>query len=67
MKTVNEELKALAVKQSTADWIKSTDITEDTERASAWANDEVLASTRRALEQARSASTGLPSTRTPPG
>jgi len=53
IKKVNEELKALTVKQSTADWIKSTYITEDTERASAWANDDLLAYTRQALEQAR--------------
>ncbi len=53
VKTVNADLKALAVKQSTADWIKATYITGDTERASAWANDEVLAYTRRALEQAK--------------
>ncbi|MGZ3479946.1 MAG: M2 family metallopeptidase, partial [Myxococcaceae bacterium] len=37
VKTVNAEMKALAVKGSTADWIKSTYITGDTERASAWA------------------------------
>ncbi len=53
IKKVNEELKALTVKQSTADWIKSTYITEDTERASAWANDDLLAYTRQALEQAK--------------
>src|SRR5215813_6350227 len=50
---VNEDLKALTVKGSTADWIKSTYITEDTERASAWANDDLLAATRVALEQAK--------------
>ena len=53
MKTVNDGLRALTVKQSTADWIKSTYITEDTERGSAWANDDLLAATRTALEQAR--------------
>ena len=50
---VNEDLKVLAVKGSTADWIKSTFITEDTERASAWANDDLLGATRAALEQAK--------------
>jgi len=50
---VNEDLKGLTVKQSTADWIKSTYITEDTERAAAWRNDDLLAATRVALEQAR--------------
>ncbi|MGZ6132700.1 MAG: M2 family metallopeptidase, partial [Myxococcaceae bacterium] len=53
VKTVNEEMKALAVKGSTADWIKSTYITGDTERASAWANDDLIAYTRRVLEQAK--------------
>jgi peptidyl-dipeptidase A len=50
---VNQNLKVLTVKQSTADWIKNTYITEDTERASAWANDDLLAATRDALEQAK--------------
>jgi peptidyl-dipeptidase A len=50
---VNEDLRGLTVKQSTADWIKSTFITEDTERASAWANDDLLAATRAFLEQAK--------------
>ena len=50
---VNEDLRGLTVKQSTADWIKSTYITEDTERASAWANDDLLAATRVFLEQAK--------------
>ncbi|MGZ6078454.1 MAG: M2 family metallopeptidase [Myxococcaceae bacterium] len=53
VKTVNAEMKALAVKGSTADWIKSTYITGDTERASAWANDDLIAYTRRVLEQAK--------------
>ncbi|MGZ3444231.1 MAG: M2 family metallopeptidase [Myxococcaceae bacterium] len=53
VKTVNDEMRALAVKGSTADWIKSTYITGDTERASAWANDDLIAYTRRVLEQAK--------------
>jgi len=53
VKTVNEEMKALQVKASTADWIKETFITGDTERASAWANDDLIAYTRRVLEQAK--------------
>jgi peptidyl-dipeptidase A len=53
VKKVNEELKALNVKQSTADWIKNTYITEDTERAAAWANDDLLAYIRQALDQAK--------------
>jgi peptidyl-dipeptidase A len=38
----NEDLKRLWVKSSTADWIKSTYITDDTERNSATANEEVM-------------------------
>ncbi len=53
LRKVNDDLKSLAVKQSTADWIKSTFITEDSERAAAWANDDLLAYTRQALEQAK--------------
>jgi peptidyl-dipeptidase A len=53
VKKVNEDLKKLTVKQSTADWIKANFITEDTERASAWANDDVLAYTARALQEAQ--------------
>ena len=53
VKKVNEELKALSIKESTAEWIKDTFITEDTERAAAWANDDLLAYTRQALDQAK--------------
>ncbi len=64
VKTVNEELKALAVKQSTADWIKSTYITEDTERASAWAERRHCWPTPVRRWSRPSASTGSRSTRT---
>ena len=50
---VNQDLRTLAVKQSTAGWIQATYITEDTERASAWASDDSLAYVRQALEQAK--------------
>jgi peptidyl-dipeptidase A len=53
VKKVNEDLLKLTVKRSTADWIKNTYITEDTERASAWANDDLLAYTARALQEAQ--------------
>jgi peptidyl-dipeptidase A len=53
VRQVNADLKKLSVKQSTADWIKSTYITGDTERASAWANDDILAYTARALQEAQ--------------
>jgi peptidyl-dipeptidase A len=39
---VNAELRALWVRQATADWVKSTDLSGDTERLSAWANEAVL-------------------------
>jgi peptidyl-dipeptidase A len=38
---VNEDLKPLFIESSTADWIKSTYITDDTERNSASANERV--------------------------
>src|SRR5207253_9578833 len=40
---VNEDLKRLLVESSTADWIKSTYITDDTERNAAAANERLLA------------------------
>ena len=40
---VNEDLKHLSVESSTAEWIKSTYITDDTERNAAVANERVLA------------------------
>jgi peptidyl-dipeptidase A len=49
---VNKELYRLAIKQGTADWIKSTYLTDDTERAAAAANDEALAFQSAAIEEA---------------
>ena len=66
VKKVNEELKTYSVKDSTAGWIKATFITEDTERASAWASDNTLAYKRQAIQDS-SASTGFPSIPRPPG
>src|SRR5262252_2391690 len=40
---VNTEMKVLLVQGSTADWIKSTYITDDTERNSAAINERLLA------------------------
>ncbi len=40
---VNGDLKRLWTRQATADWVKATYITRDTERLSAWANEEVMA------------------------
>jgi peptidyl-dipeptidase A len=48
---VNEDLKRLWVKQSTAEWIKSTYITDDTERNAASINEEVLAYMNQAIKE----------------
>src|SRR4051812_42182952 len=40
---VNGDLKKLWVRSSTADWIKNTYITDDTEQNAAWANEAVMA------------------------
>jgi len=53
VKQVNEDLRKYSLKQSTADWIKANFITDDTERASAWANDDLIAYTARALQEAQ--------------
>ena len=49
---VNDELKRLWVKQSTAEWIKATYITDDTERNAATINEEVLAYLNQSIKQA---------------
>jgi peptidyl-dipeptidase A len=49
---VNDELKRLQVRASTADWIKNTYITDDTERAAAMANDELLGFMSRSVKEA---------------
>ncbi len=48
---LNDELKPLIVKFSTADWIKATYITDDTERNSASASDELMGYTSKAIKQ----------------
>ena len=50
---VNTDLKRLWVKQATAEWIKSTYITDDTERNAAFANEEVLAYMNQAIKDSR--------------
>ncbi|MFZ5467995.1 MAG: M2 family metallopeptidase [Myxococcota bacterium] len=40
---VDQDLKRLWTKQATAEWIKSTYITQDTEQQAAWANEDVMA------------------------
>jgi peptidyl-dipeptidase A len=49
---VNEDLKSLYVKQATAEWIKSTYITDDTERNAATVNEEVMGYLNQAIKQA---------------
>jgi peptidyl-dipeptidase A len=49
---VNEDLKRLYVKQGTAEWIKSTYITDDTERNAATVNEEVMGYLNQAIKQA---------------
>jgi peptidyl-dipeptidase A len=49
---VNKELRTLWVRQSTADWIQANFITDDTERASADATDEVMAYLTRVQKEA---------------
>src|SRR5262249_1655219 len=49
---VNKQLKRLQVRSSTAEWIKNTDITDDTERMAADANEELLGYTARAVKEA---------------
>ena len=48
---VNEELRQLAVRSSTADWIRQTYITDDTDRAAAWASEAQMAFLSRAARQ----------------
>jgi peptidyl-dipeptidase A len=50
---VDEDLKQLTIRSSTADWIKNTYITDDTERASATANEELLGYTTAAVRASR--------------
>src|SRR5262245_6203302 len=49
---VNRDLRKLWVKSSTAEWIKSTYITDDTERNAAAANEEVMAYLAGAIKEA---------------
>ncbi|MBU8897105.1 peptidase M2 family protein [Corallococcus sp. H22C18031201] len=51
--SLNADLKRLWVKQSTAEWIKSTYITDDTERNAASVNEEVMAFTNTAIKESR--------------
>jgi peptidyl-dipeptidase A len=50
---VDADLKQLTIRSSTSDWIKNTYITDDTERAAAAANEELLGYTGAAVRAAR--------------
>jgi peptidyl-dipeptidase A len=50
---VNADLKRLWTKQATAEWIKSTYITDDTERNAATINEEVMGYVNAAIKEAR--------------
>ncbi|HZA52149.1 MAG TPA: M2 family metallopeptidase, partial [Myxococcaceae bacterium] len=52
VKRVNEDLKDLIVRAATAEWIKSTYITDDSERNAAWANEAVMAYLTDAIKKA---------------
>jgi peptidyl-dipeptidase A len=49
---VNAELKRLTVRASTADWIRNTDITDDTERNAAAMAEDVMAYLSKAIPEA---------------
>jgi peptidyl-dipeptidase A len=49
---VNDDLKKLWVRQATADWIKNTYITDDTERNAATADEEVMEYLARTIKEA---------------
>ncbi len=49
---VNDELGDLWRRSATAEWIKSTYITRDTEQNAAWANESVMAYTTKAIMEA---------------
>ncbi|GEJ58217.1 M2 family metallopeptidase [Anaeromyxobacter diazotrophicus] len=48
----NAEAKDLLTRQSTADWVRQTYITDDTERLSAWASEALMAFQSRAVPEA---------------
>ncbi len=50
---VNAELKDLWTRQATAEWIKSTYITGDTEQNAAWVNETAMAYLPRAIQESK--------------
>jgi peptidyl-dipeptidase A len=53
MDRVDADIKQLTIRSSTSDWIKNTYITDDTERAAAASNEELLGYTTAAIRAAR--------------
>lgn len=49
--SVNDDLKRLWIRSSTAEWIKATYITDDTERNAAAMNEDVMAFTSQAIKK----------------
>lgn len=52
VKQLDADLRRLYVRASTAEWIKSTHITDDTERNAAAMNEDVMAATSKAIQEA---------------
>ncbi len=52
-KKLNDDLKRLMVRSSTAEWIKGTYITDDTERNAAALNEDLMAYASQAIKQAQ--------------
>ncbi|HWV38378.1 MAG TPA: M2 family metallopeptidase [Vulgatibacter sp.] len=50
---VDADLKRLYTKVATAEWVKSTYITDDSERLAAWANEELMAYLSQAVADSR--------------
>src|SRR5690349_817757 len=50
---LDQQLRAVFVKQATADWINQNFITDDTERASTTATDDLLALQLKAIRESR--------------
>jgi peptidyl-dipeptidase A len=49
---LDQDLRRLWTRQATAEWIKATYITDDTERNAAWVDEEVLAYATKAIKDA---------------
>jgi peptidyl-dipeptidase A len=52
VKSADQDLRRLLVRQNYAEWVKSTYITDDTEQLAAWANEDLMAYLSRAIPEA---------------